>query len=246
MFGLKSNNCLAIFCSITVLFCLFISLSVFSAWGNFCSHVFGCALEACMAADVIFRRGLPCNMLCLPGGHRGSVMSGQPSKNVEEKVTAHLEEVLGHVNIQMAMQSYSMDFITSRLPPPGSTRNCRGIMWTTTTKKHSKQSFCRSNCGSVSLRYFPLVLQGQCLLSQIVCSCVGVTTPTSTCLPTMCWCTTHSITAEWTTWLLGGDTRSLLLRWGGGGSAMPVLLASLAWILKGITVNHFASIYNHS
>ena len=83
-----------------------------------------------MDKEVAFRRGIPCNLLGLPGGFHLKVggatdeMGGASDQVVDlSTVRAHAVELIGKLTDflqeRASVQTYSMDFIASRLPPYG-------------------------------------------------------------------------------------------------------------------------------
>ena len=66
-----------------------------------------------MAESVAFRRGLPGNLFNLPNGCTNST-----TVCVKKSIETLLDNVTRRVDIKMAIQGYSWDFIVSRLPPP--------------------------------------------------------------------------------------------------------------------------------
>ena len=77
-----------------------------------------------MESDVAFRRGLPCNLLGLPGGFRDKATS---VGGVMSHVKAHAGELIGRLaeslQVTTSVQTYFKDFIASRLPPYGYCRD---------------------------------------------------------------------------------------------------------------------------
>ena len=74
------------------------------------------SLRQAMATEVAYRRGLPCNILGLPGGQFSR------DEDTREKLLLEYSRVLvgdlvKHLDMTKALESYSRDFIKSRLPP---------------------------------------------------------------------------------------------------------------------------------
>ena len=101
-----------------------------NAWGDLLRVMVQDGLRQAMDKEVAFRRGIPCNLLGLPGGFHLKVggatdeMGGASDQVVDlSTVRAHAVELIGKLTDflqeRASVQTYSMDFIASRLPPYG-------------------------------------------------------------------------------------------------------------------------------
>eukprot|EP00731_Ephydatia_muelleri_P000371 Em0001g371a len=81
-------------------------------------------LKHAVDKEVAFRRGIPCNLLGLPGGFRPKVGGATANAaDLSTTVRARAAELIGmltsHLQEETSVQTYSKDFIASRLPPYG-------------------------------------------------------------------------------------------------------------------------------
>ena len=77
-----------------------------SAWGNLLGVMVHDALRHAMESDVAFRRGLPCNLLGLPGEFRDNADVATSVGGVTSLVKAHVASSL--VNLLRAFKSHSL------------------------------------------------------------------------------------------------------------------------------------------
>ena len=92
-----------------------------SAWCDLMGHMVDVSLHQAMEKDATFREGLPLNILGLPGGApvRSAAERGELLKHKFKSLTAELRR---YTDIAKSLESFSRDFIASRLPPyPGGT-----------------------------------------------------------------------------------------------------------------------------
>eukprot|EP00731_Ephydatia_muelleri_P007237 Em0003g1485a len=79
------------------------------------------ALRHAMESGVAFRRGLPCNILGLPGEFRDNADVATSLGGVTSLVKAHAGELIGRhaesLQVTTSVQTYFKDFKASRLPP---------------------------------------------------------------------------------------------------------------------------------
>ena len=92
-----------------------------SAWGNLLGVMVQDALRHAMESGVAFRRGLPCNILGLPGEFRDNADVATSLGGVTSLVKAHAGELIGRhaesLQVTTSVQTYFKDFKASRLPP---------------------------------------------------------------------------------------------------------------------------------
>lgn len=84
-------------------------------------HMVDVSLHQAVENDATFREGLPLNILGLPGGAPVSSAAerGELLKHKFKSLTAELRR---YTDIAKSLESFSRDFIASRLPPyPGGT-----------------------------------------------------------------------------------------------------------------------------
>ena len=98
-----------------------------SAWGNLLGVMVQDALKQAMGGDVAFRRGIPCNLLGLPGGFCHNVGGATLMEGDTSEVSTHVSKLIGkltdHLQATVSVKAYSKDFMASRLPPYGYCRD---------------------------------------------------------------------------------------------------------------------------